>query len=168
MAYLLKDMKQPPVDGYELLSLVSYSHVPHIIEVIYASHCASNKEIATAIDIDESLCSKLLKWLVSMGIVRRQYITGHHAKETRYWLTRLGEDCGRAIHGIVAIGETTLPFEEDSCRGCANLVLVSGHGQVPDDEECVKADDMTERDIELCHKGRCPYFQLIDLNAEDV
>ena len=142
--------------------------MPHIIEELYASHCASNREIATSIDIDESLCSKLLKWLVSMGIVRKQYIKGVRARETIYWLTRLGEDCGRAIHSIVAIGETALPFEEDPCRGCANKVLVFGHRQIPDYEECIKADDMTDRDIELCHQGRCPYFQLIDLNAEDV
>ena len=162
MPSLLRNFEQP-TDGYELMAIVTYSYVPQIMELLHVSHYASNREIAYTLGMDESYCAKHMKLLVSNGLVRKQRL----GNETRYWLTRLGEDCGRSLHNIVLIGEVQLPFTEDPCRGCANLVEVSGHRQIPDYEECAMADEMTDEDCELCDQGKCPYFELIDLKAED-
>lgn len=92
------------IDGMSLLSIATYSHVPKILMYLRTAPAPLvNREVSFAIGVDESLCAKLMKYLMKNGLVE-----GIHKGKRRgafYSLSETGRKCADNLSDIVAYGD---------------------------------------------------------------
>jgi len=102
-------------DGMTLLSVATYSHVPRILMFMRNKHTAViNRQVANGIDIDESLCAKMMKYLAKNGLVCPTNISGHRGPV--YTLSDMGMKCADCLVDIVIYGDLNLVAKKDAIQ----------------------------------------------------
>jgi len=102
-------------DGMSLLSIVTYSHIPHILMFMNKERRPLiNREVAKGVGMDESLCAKLLKYAAKNGLVCPTEVRGHRG--AIYTLAEMGERCADLLEFIVIYGDVCLASKTDSIQ----------------------------------------------------